>query len=82
MVDKTSVVYVIPIILLLLFSSNIVFANVSEHPKHIPDLVIADDVEKMFSRLRMQMKIIHAKKVGVPVPGRSPGVPKKAKHNN
>ncbi|KAB2610956.1 hypothetical protein D8674_018988 [Pyrus ussuriensis x Pyrus communis] len=68
MVHKASVVYMIPIIILLLFSSKVAFANVSENPKQFPDLVIADDVEKIISRSRLQMEIIQAMKVGVPKP--------------
>ncbi|KAB2601825.1 hypothetical protein D8674_002830 [Pyrus ussuriensis x Pyrus communis] len=50
MVHKANVVYMISIILLLLFSSKLVFANVSENPKHI----IADVAEKI-SRSHLQI---------------------------
>ncbi|KAB2610952.1 hypothetical protein D8674_018984 [Pyrus ussuriensis x Pyrus communis] len=73
MVHKASVVYMIPIIILLLFSSEVVFANVSENSKHIPDLIVADELEKMVSKLYLQMEIIKAKKVGVPIPTRRSG---------
>ncbi|KAM1234794.1 hypothetical protein ACFX2J_004338 [Malus domestica] len=61
MVHKADVVYMISIILLILFSSKLVFANVSENPKH-------NDAEKMISRPRLQMEIIQAMKIYVPVP--------------
>ncbi|TQE02658.1 hypothetical protein C1H46_011727 [Malus baccata] len=61
MVHKANVVYIISIILLLLVSSKLVIADVSENPKH-------NDAEKMISRLRLQMKIIHVAKVIVPLP--------------
>ncbi|RXH67587.1 hypothetical protein DVH24_027734 [Malus domestica] len=59
MVHKASVVYMIPIIILLLFASKVVFANFSENPKHY-------DVEKMISRSRLLMEIIPTMKVAVP----------------
>ncbi|KAM2135492.1 hypothetical protein ACFXTH_004247 [Malus domestica] len=82
MVHKTSVVYMIPMTILLLFSSEIAFANVSENPKHIPDLIIAGWAEKMISRSRLQMEIIQAKKVCVPKPTKSSGNGLNHKPNN
>ncbi|KAM1004101.1 hypothetical protein ACFX1X_004395 [Malus domestica] len=72
MVHKASVVYMILIIILLLFSSEIVYANAFENPKH-------NDAEKMVSRSRLQKEIFRGKKVEVPIgrrsPGRAPDVP-------
>ncbi|KAM1007813.1 hypothetical protein ACFX2A_004423 [Malus domestica] len=66
MVRKASVAYMILIIILLLFSSEIVYANASENPKH-------NDAEKMMRRSRLQKEIFRGKKVGVPIGGGSPG---------
>ncbi|KAB2601850.1 hypothetical protein D8674_002855 [Pyrus ussuriensis x Pyrus communis] len=60
MVHKANVVYMISIILLLLFSSKLVFANVSENQKH----VIADVAEKIISRSHLRI----VRKISVPNP--------------
>ncbi|TQE02652.1 hypothetical protein C1H46_011721 [Malus baccata] len=68
MVHKTNFVYMIPIILLLLFSSKLVFANVSEKPKH-------NVAEKIISRSHLhvvakQEEPVHYKTTPFPGPGK------------
>ncbi|CAN6545645.1 unnamed protein product [Malus baccata var. baccata] len=69
---KACGVYMIPFFLLLLFSSKLVFANVSEHPVHR---------KLMISRSHLQMEIILAKKVqsiDVPIGSKPPGIGREA----
>ncbi|XP_048437124.1 uncharacterized protein LOC125475801 [Pyrus x bretschneideri] len=77
MVHKASVVYMILIIILLLFSSEIVFANASENPKHYyTDKTMSRSRllrDFMMMRRRVQKEILLGKQIGVPRPGRSPG---------
>ncbi|KAB2617088.1 hypothetical protein D8674_012957 [Pyrus ussuriensis x Pyrus communis] len=71
MVHKANFVYMISIILLLLFSSKLVFANVFEKPKHG---IIADVAEKIISRSHLHIvakevkERVHYSTVPIPFP--------------
>ncbi|CAN6545647.1 unnamed protein product [Malus baccata var. baccata] len=73
MVHKACSVYMIPFFLLLLFSSELVFANVSEDPIHRKMMIIGSQ------HLQMRMETILAKKgaqIGVPIVSNPPGIGK------
>ncbi|RXI09901.1 hypothetical protein DVH24_030418 [Malus domestica] len=64
MIHKACIVYLIPFIALLLFSSKIVFANVSENPVH---------KKVMISRRHLQIQISVVDKISVPIAKGAPG---------